>query len=511
MATNLNITACNDNNNNSEEPIIRNFCYDNDSGNLMIHDSNNNHYKVDIFGRKKINFLPEISGSVNRYEKKNNQSPIKTNKYNTPNNIITKRNSKIDINYFPSIRKFEGYSKFPYPKGSPFCNMPNYDIKEEAKKELINQLNECYSLEKCLNNINHSNENNGLSYLTCDLNEFSSLKNDTENLLKLIENTFEDLKEKYKMKSNMIYKDPIYKTLKKFKKYLLLNKDSNLVNGRQLKQPNINIKKNYRIINSIINRSGLSSNNSSRFAGISTSNNSASNIRKKKIKFIGPDKLNDLCRSKDLTIGRIIKMNFGCFSPENKGSETTKNSVVENENDKNVEFIKIELPKISKKNLDKLTKKRNKNKKGDEDKETEETVNDNDEIEKSKSELSFISIMSENEKKYQKKNIINVKSVRNINLASEHDNKLLVGYQEKEQNDDIVKRPVKFQFKNNGELYKSDINLLKLSNPIAFKLQEQRDKNDLKFLTKKLKLLSLNTNNMMKGKMFKIKKDEEDN
>ena len=119
--------------------------------------------------------------------------------------------------------------------------------------------------------------------------------------------------------------------------------------------------------------------------------------------------------------------------------------------------------------------------------------------------------MSENEKKYQKKNIINVKSVRNINLASEHDNKLLVGYQEKEQNDDIVKRPVKFQFKNNGELYKSDINLLKLTNPIAFKLQEQRDKNDLKFLTKKLKLLSLNANNMMKGKMFKIKKDEEDN
>ena len=509
MSTGLNDTV-NINNNISKEPIIRNFCYDNETGYLMIYDNQNNQYKVDIFGRKKSNFLPEITGKVNRYEKKNNLMCIKTNKYDTPNKITPSRNSKIDINYFPSIRRFEGYSKFPNPKGSPFCNIPDYEIKEKAKKELINQLNECYSTEKCINNINHSNENKGLSYLTCDLNEFSSLKKDTEHLLKLIENTFEDLKEKYKLKSNILHKNPIYKTLQKFKKYLILNKDSNLINGRQLNQPNINIKKYYHLINSTINKNSLGF-KQYHSTGNKLNNYLCSSLHKRKINLIGPDKINDLCKSKDLTLGRIIKMDFGCFSPENNENENSKKSVFDKDASKNVEFKKIKLPKITKKNLDKLVKKRNKNNKGDEDIETEETVNDNDEIEESKSELSFISIMSENEKKYQKKNIINIKSVKNLNLTSEHDNKLLAGFQEKENNDDIIKNPIKFKFKNNGELYRNDINLLKLTNPIAFKVQEQKEKNDLNYLTKKLKLLSINAKNAMKGKMPKIKKDEEDN
>ena len=40
--------------------------------------------------------------------------------------------------------------------------------------------------------------------------------------------------------------------------------------------------------------------------------------------------------------------------------------------------------------------------------------------------------MSENEKKYAKENNIDIKTIKNMNRTSEHCNKLLSGFQEKE-------------------------------------------------------------------------------
>ena len=52
-------------------PLIKNICYEMDTNKLMINDSENNHYLCDIFGRKKISFLPNITGSLNRYKRQN--------------------------------------------------------------------------------------------------------------------------------------------------------------------------------------------------------------------------------------------------------------------------------------------------------------------------------------------------------------------------------------------------------------------------------------------------------
>ena len=55
----------------NRNPYIKNICYEMDSNKLMINDSENNHYLCDIFGRKRIKFLPNITGSINRYKYQN--------------------------------------------------------------------------------------------------------------------------------------------------------------------------------------------------------------------------------------------------------------------------------------------------------------------------------------------------------------------------------------------------------------------------------------------------------
>ena len=58
------------NNNNfnlteKDYPIIKTISYDDQTGNLFLIDNKNNHFLCDIFGRKKINFIPSISGIAN--------------------------------------------------------------------------------------------------------------------------------------------------------------------------------------------------------------------------------------------------------------------------------------------------------------------------------------------------------------------------------------------------------------------------------------------------------------
>ena len=122
----------------NEFDYIKNLCYDTDTGKITINDSENNIYKSDIFGRKIPKFLPHITGLKNRYnknelEQKNlfrqkrvlNLKSISTKESLGNNtNINISRNKKGYINYTPVIRKFEGYSKFPRPRGPPLLNIP---------------------------------------------------------------------------------------------------------------------------------------------------------------------------------------------------------------------------------------------------------------------------------------------------------------------------------------------------------------------------------------------------
>lgn len=536
-------------NNKSEDsnPITKNLCYNMDTNKFMINDSENNHYSCDIFGRKKIKFLPFITGTMNRYKYpikfQGNNTPFQTKDYFSPtskkNNISTsftntnspKRNKR-QIDYHPIIRKFEGYSKFPRPIGPPLTNIPDYDIKEKDKRRLIDNLNNYFDDASAKRNILRINENKGLSFLTTDLNEYDSIKRDTEETLKLIENSMNNFKEIYKLKLNIMHKDPNVKALNQFKKNLLLNKNSKIINGRIIDEPCDKIKKNYKLIQSIVNRAGLScdrknqriSNIYSKINKYTIKNRHDSKFDNNKLNskiistIVGPDRLNDLCKSRDFTVGRTINIDFGLS--EDKRHNITISNIYSNESEIN------KLPEISKTNIvnrnDENTKLNNVE---DTYKETEETATNNANISKinenpvkvksldekiNDNELSFISYMSENEKKYEKENIKNIKSVNIMNKKVDHLNKLLAGYQETEKITPTVVLPKTriLKLKTNGDLFKENLNLLRMTNKEAFKIQEQKDLYDLKLLEKKLKNQSINANNVMKGKTLKINKDK---
>ena len=364
-----------------------------------------------------------------------------------------------------------------------------------------------------------------MSYITADINEYDLIKHDTEQSLKLINNNLDNYREEYKLKLNIMHKDPNVKALNEFKKKLLLNKNSKTINGRILEEPPEKITKNYKIIHSTIHKSGLSNykknekNNLINIFNRFKYSKKSRTIPKFDNKYnlsnaTGRDRLNELYKTKDFTIGRLITTDFGLL-PDKKSNNI---SIIEN-NEANTLRDISKIDNAMSRNVED-----NKNA-GNEDtyKETEETMNNNISnylttdinIGKEKTleekindnELSFISYMSENEKKYQKENVKNIKFIKNINENGEHDNTLLKGYQEKERMPPIIfPKPRILKLKSNGDLYKENLNLLKLTNIKAFKIQEQKDLYDLKMLEKKIKISTINANNIMKGKTLKVEK-----
>ena len=550
----------------NRQPLIKNICYETDTNKLMINDSENHHYLCDIFGRKKKKFLPYLTGMLNRNKNQNLSQEKKsltyfyTTNFSTKNISSKKRNNIVNsgstsnnniltnkkyTGYFPTIRRFEGYSKFPRPVAPPLANFPKHGIKEKYKKKLIDNLKNYFDDEPAKNNVIRENENIGLSYLTGDLNEYDTIKYDTEHTLKLIDKTLSNFREEYRLKLNMMHKNPNVRALNEYKKKLLLNKNSKIINGRVLDEPSEKIKKNNKIIQSLINKTGLSSNKrrdkyklsythektqkkgKSRKSSFSESKNDI----KTEYKTLGVDKLNNKFKIKDFTIGKSIQMDFG----SSQEKEIKNQSITENNSSKENNKLQNASKTINteKNNASKTinNEKNNKSKKisGAEEnyKETEETAINNDNISKinenstkmktleekiNDNEISFISYMSDNEKKYEKENNITIKSNRNIHKMADIHNKLLLGYKEKERKpDSIFLKPRHLNLKTDGDLYRENINLLRITNREAFKIQEQKDLYDLKLLEKKLKIFSINATNLMKGKTLKPKKAKQNN
>ena len=112
--------------------------------------------------------------------------------------------------------------------------------------------------------------------------------------------------------------------------------------------------------------------------------------------------------------------------------------------------------------------------------------------------------MSENEKKYESINVINVKSNKLLKEEFEKEQKLLEGFKNKEKRKPyFLQKTNKPKFKSNGELYDRNMDILRKTNPIAFKIQKQKEDFDLKQLKKKVDMYKINSNNVMKGKVFK--------
>ena len=496
---------------NNAIQIILNICYYPDSGKLILSDNYNHHYSCDLFGRIKKKFLPNVTGQVSYQERK-----IKTEeKYRmskTTNNFSIGEKGLIE--YYPQTRKFDGYFNFPKPISPPFCNIPDYTMNSKTKNELISHLEKYFSDPKSKKYVSNEKRDIELAYLTGDLNEFDCLKVDSEKLLILIKNTLNSIKEEYALKMNIFNKVPIVKALKQFRKYIKENKESIMINNHILRKPNSFIKKKYDVVYRTITNFGLKKDKLRNIHNLKLETLNIDNISKplSGIKHLTLDSLSDKSKEKhvimkklfknDFKIGRKIDMDFGLFSFEEakkiKTPEKTQTQA-QTKNNKNVKTGKNEKNSITETHQE-----------TEATKETEQSLYVKSLDAKIKNnKLSFISKQFNFGNQFKKNQMKKIKQLKYLENNFMKETKLLKGFEKEERKGPILLlKNLKPKLKTNGELFDEEIALLRKTNPIAFKIQAQKDEFDLKQLIKKVNMLKVNEKNIMKGKKLQIKKEK---
>ncbi len=487
--------------------IIKNICYNPDNGRLILSDSENNHYLCDLFGRKHPEFLPDLSGFINGRQRKQ----LSTLTFSSTVSLPSTENF---IEYYPTIRRFEGYSKFPRPLVPPFANIPNYDLKDNCKKELIKQLQKYFSNNEAKVFIGKENENKGLSYLTCDLNQCDVAKEDSFKIIKIIDETFEEYKKIYKYQLNTLKTNRVLVALNQFKEVLKRNDNMKIINGRLLKIPCDEIIEKYNYIHERMRKIGLKRMKIVKQEYSKTTRNYV------------PD-INEITNSSDITLGKRIYGKFGIYSYEEeqrKKEEEEKRLEEEEKRKEEEEKLKAEMEQkrleeeAKKKEEDETNKNVNEEEKNDENnikeltdnlaiKEEEKKEEEEKKVEIKeetldekikKGDISFISIMSENEKKFKKEHIIEpIKSLFLFNKRVKAENSLLNGFIEKPYLEPpYFRKGIPTKMKTNGQLMDEDLELLRKTNPIAFSVQDRKMEEDFRQLKRKVMLNRITIRNM---------------
>ena len=487
-----------------------------DSGKILITDYNNNIHETDVFGRRLRNFLPNITGMLSGTNRLNismrmNNSKSENNMSENRNLIFGSNKNKFYYNYFPGIKKIDGYSFIPKPISVPFYNDDKSLLPDKVKNKLNDNLKRYYSQN---NEKIQKNNNFRLSYLNKDLTDNQGKIKDEKKLIKIIDKSLEELKEENKIKLNSVEKNPKYIALNRFKKSILDNNEKSVYSN--LKEAPIEIKNKYNIIQNIIKnrineikkKENLVIRKEKEYLNkyIKSKKKPVFEIQRNKYDLkniiIGPDKLNNICQSKDFSIGRTIKMEFG--------NEKEKNNLKKEEN-KIEKEIKTETTTQNTQLNEMLPKLVKRIKSGNKsnlyiDTDTAETNThlnrNNSALERNKSydELSFISRETE-KKENKKKEKINLRSLKFFKNNAEIEKELLKGIKletPKEEINTVKKFQTKAVLKTEGQLYKENLELLKLVNKRQYEMQKQREEYDLFILKKKLgnkKNLSLVMNN----------------
>ena len=508
--------------------IIKHICYNPDNGRLILSDSENNHYLCDLFGRNYPEFLPDITGIVNGKNRKK-LAPL------TFSSQITIPTYQHFTEYYPTIRRFEGYSKFPRPLVPPFANIPNYDLKDNCKKELIKQLQKYFSNNEAKVFIGKENENKGLSYLTCDLNQCDVAKEDSFKIIKIIDETFEEYKKIYKYQLNTLKTNPVLVALNQFKEVLKRNDNMKIINGRLLKVPNKEIIEKYNAIHERMRKIGLKRMKIVKKEFSKTTRNEV------------PD-INEITNSSDITLGKRIYGKFGIYSYEEeqrKKEEEEKRLEEEEKRKEEEEKLKAEMEQ---KRLEEEAKKKEEEAKKKEEDETNKNVNEEEKNDENnikeltdnlaikeeekkeeeekkveikeetldekikKGDISFISIMSENEKKFKKEHIIEpIKSLFLFNKRVKAENSLLNGFIEKPYLEPpYFRKGIPTKMKTNGQLMDEDLELLRKTNPIAFSVQDRKMEEDFRQLKRKVMLNRITIRNMERQHILNEREKEKE-
>ena len=526
-----------------ELPLIKNISYEMDTGKYLLLDNKGNNYICDIFGRQKPIFKKNISGFINAEQRKvlrrvkSHSNVMNSNKgHNVAPPIPIDKSKEEAKSYFPSINRFEGYAPFPRPLCPPFVNIPSYSINENYKKVLIKEYEKNLEVNENKKIFAQPNENKGLSFLTSDIKGYldkekekekevdklnnidNKKKDDKLFIIKMIDNTVSDYKIRYKCDlKELINNHSIIRALLHLKKNLMNNNETNIINGRKLKAPNINVINEYKIIhNKLFNYNEQTK---------------IKNEHKRLIKCYSQMNIKNIQNSinnndKNIYGRKILKKISLKKTPINTNTEQVISIIKNDYENKGIKelFVDYNMSKNNESNFS-ISKPLNENYKNQnlyDEQETKESIGTraninllhlrNNTSESNKEDnLSVISVLNENEKKkfinFNKK----IKYLKSLKKSSEKEKKRLEGFQK-----DEPKKPKEFnmneeeppKYRDFGEIYKKELETLEKLNPILFNLQKKKDDYDMKKMIQKKEFKKLNEKIIMKGKKLKIKKKQ---
>ena len=454
---------------------IKNICYNPDTNTIRFITNNNISYLCNIFGQKLPIFKKNLSGFINGQQRKKLSSSNESKQID--NNSYDKSNE-----YYPTVRRFEGYNHFPRPKCPPFTNIPNFLFKEKLKRELINILKKNFFVEKNKKDVTIKNKNSGLSYLTSDICGYIK-NNDNENsynnnfLINLIDNTIEEYKTKTELDSKELYLQyPLIRALIYIKKFISINKDTNVINGRKLKPPNPEIINDYKIIHKLLFEYKNKNKKSQSLMDI-LNQGSIDNIN------INNNKNNSFTSSNKILLKNLEKNNFlaklNIPNLKNSISKFSNFNSSANSMD-NINYISNR--KVNSSIYDEL-----------------ETNESNNNI-----NVSLISKINEKDKKNVIKFNKKIKTYEILRKYTEKERKLLKGFQKEivKKKGTFQKYPENHKFKiSGGDVYKKEINIMKINNPVAFEMMKKKEALDMKKLMEKKRFSIMNDKfNLMKAK-----------
>ena len=531
-----------------EPPLIRNISYDMDKGKHLFLDNKGHNYVCNIFGNKKPKYRYNISGVINGEQRKVMKNSKSLSDILISNRYKLSNNSDDNKRYLPSLNKFEGYAQFPRPNCPPFENIPQYFMRKNFKVILKKQIESSLDNEENKKLFKKEEENKGVSYFTSNIKSYISNKgnNNSENtdnsidynkdkklLMRLIDKTCNECKNQSINSLKDIQNNfHTVRALNNFRKRLLNNDETNMINGRKLNEPSQYMINEYKIINKKLFNDFNSSNNLMNrhnhliksFSQLDTRLNQIVNNNKPKEKNVMTGrKLLDKITINNLTKKpRNLKKKI--FFPNDKTKKIIKSSLNKSEGNLKHNLLGVSRNKknsdlLLKSSFDRSETNTNKIHFLIDDQETKETFR----LKPSYNNLFlFRSVSNENNKAEnisfisERYNIFkfrrNIRSLKNLEKISLHERKLLEGYKMEEPKKPKIFGPREEdqpKYKDFGEIYKKELETLEKCNPLIFELEKKNSEKEMEKLKRKKEFKKLEEKVRLKGKKLKIKKPEE--
>ena len=467
----------------------------------LKYDDNKKLYAANIFAQKKSLVNPQAGFA----------------KYNERihSNTIEKLDFKVDDSlYHPQSLRFEGYSQFPRPLIIPFSNISKTKIQKNLKNELCKTKN-IFTTSKN-KNIFNKKTNEGLTFYSGTINNIENSNNKRFVINKINEAlSYDNNKNIFENKGKIKESEKL--ALKNLKNKILSN-STNIIFGRKLQKPddkfilqfqiNHNVYFKNPIKKSILKNNQLENDNKDYFYDLYKS------LNKKSVQKILKLPRKRLFLELDENIINIINKNnketkFN-YNHKIKTEIGNKKSQITNKKEL-IEEKKINIENLSKNDTMETNKNNNFKNYFDSiimgcskqfnsiDYESKELLSEENE------EKNQRKILSKNDFYSHRNNDFGIKTLLDLNTNCKTEKKLLIGFNKPEIKEAHYRRGVP-KYKSSLDIYKKEWELNKLVNPIKYKLDEEKNLKELKYIKEKIEkgkdMISLNSTKKRKNKFF---------